>query len=140
MIVTSVTDLLKAFPPEIFWRRHVLAHFAYSEARLAKLYRGTPMHLSQLYADTVKKVALGLIYGPVFPPAYLVTSLSLFNSYLCTRAGIRYWYKRPATVDFEMMMSMRTVSYYTAFSPPSPHEPLGTIVLPSLTTRASRHH
>jgi len=107
LMITASLDFVKAAPPEVFLNRFVKARWVYTQAKLNALYRGPPMYLSQLYAETVKKVALGLIYGPLFPPAYLITSLALFNSYVCTRAGMRYWYRRPAGVDYEMMMTMR---------------------------------
>lgn len=58
-------------------------------------------------AYTVKTTALGLVYGALYPPAYLLTALGLTLSYFCTRCGMRYWYARPSDINQEMMMKMR---------------------------------
>jgi hypothetical protein len=34
-------------------------------------------------------------YGPIYPPAYLLTSIGLLLSYLCTRNGLRHWCSPP---------------------------------------------
>lgn len=52
--------------------------------------------LSLLPSPLHMQVALGLIYGAIFPPAYLITGLALLNSYVCTRAGLRYWCAMPS--------------------------------------------
>ena len=56
----------------------------------------------------VKLVSLGLIYGPINPLAYMLTSLGLGCGWICTRIGIARWYRRPMNVDQEMLMTLRT--------------------------------
>ena len=53
IVVTAAVDFIKAVPPDVLLKRHVLSHFVYSEKRLAALYRGAPMHLSQVLAPSV---------------------------------------------------------------------------------------
>lgn len=82
---------------------------SYTDARRAARSLSNALPSPSFPASRLRQVALALIYGPIFPLSYLITSLALFHSYLCTRAGIRYWYRRPAGVDHSMMMGMRSI-------------------------------
>ena len=66
------------------------------------------MHTGVLYAETVKLVSLGLIYGPINPLAYVFVAIGLAAGWVCTRIGVARWYARPTSVDQEMLMTLRT--------------------------------
>ena len=52
----------------------------------------TPSHtFSPRYGYAIKSAAFGVVYGPIYPPAYLLTTLGLLLSWVCTRFGIRHW-------------------------------------------------
>jgi len=65
-----------------------------------------------MYAQTCKTVAMGMIYGPLYPPAYLITCFALAVSYWGTRMGIKHWYHRPPLVDSDMLDRMIEILFY----------------------------
>ena len=81
--------------------------YAVSQEKQNELWKPEPFNVGVHYALTLKSVALGLVYGPLWPPAYLLTSVGLALSWICTRFGLRHWYRSPANVDADMMMHFR---------------------------------
>eukprot|EP00966_Prymnesium_polylepis_P241655 5588218-Prymnesium_polylepis.1 len=67
------------------------------------LFKPPKMNIGELYAATVKTVAMGLMYGTMYPPAYLITAFALFISFWGTRFSISHWFKRPPAVDTDML-------------------------------------
>ena len=61
------------------------------------------MAIGEFYADAVKTIALGLLYGPLWPPAYAFTAGALLCKYLTTTYGIARWYAKPPAVGEELM-------------------------------------
>ena len=66
-----------------------------------------PFQIGKSYAFCLVAFAMGLMYGPLYPPAYLVVALGLSLKYYATRFGLRHWFGLPPTVDQDMMMSLR---------------------------------
>jgi len=101
------TPLAKIFNSMIILRRYIFGRFAYSQQKLNELYEPCQYDIGIQCAYTVKTTALGLAYGPLYPPAYLLTAIGMLISYFCTRFGMRWWYARPHEINQEMMMRMR---------------------------------
>ena len=79
------------------------------------------MRIGELYAAAAKTFALGVIYGPLFPPAYIMTAAAMLLSYVCTKVAITHWWHKPAAVDERMMLSLSSalgVSALTATTTP----------------------
>ena len=51
------------------------------------------------YASSLKTVGLCLVYAPLWPWAYLLTTIALLFNYGCTKVGVAYWYKKPPMVS-----------------------------------------
>lgn len=60
--------------------------------KLDQLWRPPRMYIAELYANSLKTVALGLVYGPIYPVSYLWSSFAMFFCYACSR----YALSRPA--------------------------------------------
>ena len=61
------------------------------------------MPVGRLYADVVKLVSLCLIYGPLFPFAYLLTAMRLVVQFWATLFTITFLYGRPAALTEKLM-------------------------------------
>ena len=107
LVFNYITPVLKVFNVFPWFNRHVLSRFVYSLPRMASLWTPEPFDVGRQMAYTLKTTALGLTYGAIYPPAYLITAFGLLLSWLCTRCGMRYWYMKPAAVNQKMMMEMR---------------------------------
>jgi hypothetical protein len=94
-------DLLKIVQPLPYIRRHWIT--ARSQKKHNRLWRPPPMRIGDLYASTLKTVALSLAYGPIYPMAYLWSIFAFFFCWMCTRFGISRWFKKPPAVDESMM-------------------------------------
>ena len=108
IVFNGIKEVNKAIPFMALVKRKYVSQFVYSQSKLNEIWKPPKMRMGVLYAETVKIVSLGLIYGPFFPLCFIVTSIALGVSYLCTRFGIARWYSKPPTVDQGMMMTMRT--------------------------------
>ena len=97
----------KVFPIGAILRRRFTK--AKSHAKLRKLWMPQRMYIGDLYANTLKVCALGLITGPLYPISYLWAAFAMVVCNLATSFGISRWYARPPAVDEEMMMALRTV-------------------------------
>ena len=108
LIINSFAkEFPKLFPVLPILQRHFIK--AKSHAKLRKLWKPPRMYVADLYANTLKVCALGLMAGPLYPIAYLWAAFAMLVSNFCTSYGISRWYARPPAVDVEMMMAMRTV-------------------------------
>eukprot|EP00966_Prymnesium_polylepis_P216078 5001885-Prymnesium_polylepis.1 len=65
------------------------------------------MRLGNLYAEATASIGLGLIYGPMYPPAYGLTAAALFSCWLTTKFAITFWYRKPPAVNTEMLDTVR---------------------------------
>ena len=102
-----VTDFNRVVQIPPLFQRYVQGHFAASQIKLNELWAPPRMELGFMYAETFKTLVLGLVYAPIYPPAFVLTSLALFSSFYSTKAGIAFWYMRPASVDGKLMKRMR---------------------------------
>jgi len=94
MLFNYITPLLKAINPGPIINRFIFGRCAYSQLKVRMAY-------------TLKTTALGLVYGPIYPMAYVLTAIGLSFSWLMTRCGMHYWYAMPADVHQDMMMVFR---------------------------------
>ena len=108
VIVNALSkDLLKLLMLPVKVKRLIGARKVASQAKLNSIWQPPQMHIGELYAATVKTLALGLVYGPLYPYIYLLTAFALLFCYVSTRNGIVKWYAKPPAVDDGMMSSMR---------------------------------
>ena len=107
IVLNYSTDAMKAANPAPLINRHFFGRKACSQVKLTELWSPIIFHTGVNYALVIKSVSLGLIYGPLWPCAYLLTAIGLALSYFCTRAGLRHWYRMPANVQGDMMLIMR---------------------------------
>ena len=107
-----------------------------SQAKLSKLFKPPKMHVGELYAATVKTAAMGLMYGILYPPAYLITSFAMMISYWGTRCGISYWFRRPPTIDTDMLDRMIVVLACVQASESS--KPLACVTVPRIERSLAR--
>ena len=108
IVINSVSyDSLQVFNSIAILKRYVLARFVFSERKLATLWKPVPFNMGEKYAYAYVMMALGILYGPLSPPMYFITSFGLFYKWICTRCAMRLWWAFPASINQEMMMSMR---------------------------------
>jgi hypothetical protein len=89
------------------FRRYVLSRTVYSEPMLASFWKPVSFDMGNHYARCLVMMSLGLIYGPLYPLAYLITAVGLILKWLCTRFAMHTWYGFPVNIDQEMMMALR---------------------------------
>jgi len=107
IVANYSTDLLFAFNIAAIAGKYIISVFTFSQRKLRQLWKPQPVQIGTSYSYTLVLFALGLIYGPLYPLAYLLTAVGLGLKWLCTRFGMRHWYGIPPTVDQEMMLSFR---------------------------------
>ena len=66
------------------------------------------MLLGGLYANSLKSVALCLLYAPLWPAAYVLTAVALMLNFLATKFAVSKWWAKPPMVSEEMMEKMRS--------------------------------
>ena len=86
--------------------------------QLNKLWRPITLHVGVQYAFALKTMSMGIMYGPLYPPAYAFTALGLAFSYVATRIALRYYYARPESVSQEMMLQVHKQASKQASSAP----------------------
>jgi len=106
LVNTVAVDFMKTVQPVSQLKRRILAPIFKSQAKIMSLFKPPKMNIGELYAATVKTVAMGLMYGTMYPPAYLITAFALFISFWGTRFSISHWFKRPPAVDTDMLDRM----------------------------------
>ena len=74
------------------------------------------------YSFALKTMAMGIMYGPLYPPAYLFTALGLAFSYLATRVALRYYYARPESVG-QVQYTLRPTGLSHPFALSHSHAP-----------------
>lgn len=108
MLTSSlVTDLLRYIHFPALFQRYVLGKFAASQIRLNQLWAPPRMPLGGIYAETFRSICVGMVYAPIYPPAFLITSFAMFSNLWSTRWAIATWYMRPPLVDGQIMKRMR---------------------------------
>ena len=107
IVCNYITDLMKVANPFPILMRYGFGRYAMSQTKQNELWKPMPFHTGVQYSLIFKSVSLGLVYGPIWPPAYLLTSIGLALSWICTRFGLRHWYRCPANVQGGMMLRMR---------------------------------
>ncbi|KOO31436.1 hypothetical protein Ctob_006002 [Chrysochromulina tobinii] len=78
------------------------------QAKMNELWEPPEMLLGELYASSLKTVGLCLVYAPLWPWAYPLTTIALLFNYGCTKVGVAYWYKKPPMVSEELMTKFRS--------------------------------
>ena len=68
---------------------------AVSQSQLDRLWTPPRFQFAQHYASTLKALSLCLVYAPLYPPAYLITSVLLFFAYACYKGALKMWYHKP---------------------------------------------
>lgn len=101
------TEGLKLFQYMALFNRYIRAPFVVSQQRKNELWQPPEMPLGEMYAATVKAVALTLVYAPMWPLAYLVSAVGLFLAFWCSKLAIIFWYAAPPLVDAAMTERMR---------------------------------
>ena len=86
------------FRPKSLFNRYIRSHFITSQHKLNKLWKPPRMPVGRLYANVVKDVSLCIVYGPIFPLAYLLTAVRLALSFWTNLFTITYFFGRPATL------------------------------------------
>ena len=107
IVLNFITDLMKVVNIYPLFMHYYAYYFAVSQTKQNEMWRPIPFNAGVQYAFTLKSVALGLVYGPIWPFAYLLTSIGLALAWICTRFGLRHWYRHPSNVKGDMMMQMR---------------------------------
>jgi hypothetical protein len=102
-------DANKVIQPESLFKRYVVARFQFSQVKQDRWFTPPRMHIGEMYAATIKTIGMGLLYGPLYPPIYLITAFGCLFCYWCTRYGISRWFRRPAAVNVEMFAEMQNV-------------------------------
>jgi len=107
LIGTSlVSELAGMFRPKSLFNRYIRSHFITSQHKLNRLWKPPRMPVGRLYANVVKDVSLCIVYGPIFPLAYLLTAVRLALSFWTNLFTITYFFGRPAALTEKMMNSM----------------------------------
>ena len=99
IVSNGLITVLQVVQPAILLSRHVLARCVVSQAKMNELWEPPEMLLGELYASSLKTVGLCLVYAPLWPWAYLLTTIALLFNYGCTKVGVAYWYKKPPMVS-----------------------------------------
>jgi len=93
--------------PESLFRRKVLGRSAIGQPSLDRLFAPPKILFAEIHASTIKALAIGLIYAPLWPPAFGLTAVLLLFSFCCYRLALRFWYARPPPLDETLMDRMR---------------------------------
>ena len=108
MIFNCITDLSRVFDPSAYLRHHLVFPFeAYSQAKAERIMSPPKFHIGLHYAFASKIFALGLVFGPIFPFAFLITSIGLAFRWLSAKLDLKYKSKRPVSVNHGMLMQLR---------------------------------
>ena len=91
MLTNAAVTTIQVVQPGPLLQRYCFARLVVSQHRLNQLWAPPDMLLGELYASTIKTVALCLVYAPLWPPAYIVTALALLLNYVCTKFAVAYW-------------------------------------------------
>ena len=90
------------FRPKSLFNRYIRSHFITSQHKLNKLWKPPRMPVGRLYANVVKDVSLCIVYGPIFPLAYLLTAVRLALSFWTNLFTITYFFGRPVTLTLTL--------------------------------------
>ena len=103
-----IVDVQNAFNPSAILAKYIHSRLAYSPRTLKKLWQPKPLNLGAAYSYAFVAFSMGLVLGPLFPIAYLLTALGLALKWICTRFALRHWQSNSCpTVDQEMMLTFR---------------------------------
>merc|ERR1740124_1342728 len=104
--MSMLSEVGGMFRPKSIFNRYIRARFITSQHKLNRLWKPPRMPVGRLYANVVKDVSLCIIYGPIFPLAYLLTAVRLALSFWTNLFTITYFFGRPAALTEKMMTSM----------------------------------
>jgi hypothetical protein len=76
--------------PNLLLPRLYLARGVVSQLRLNRLWLPPPIDLALIYAMSFKVVTLGLLYGAVWPPAYLLSAVAQWLVYFSTKFSLAH--------------------------------------------------
>eukprot|EP00966_Prymnesium_polylepis_P098529 2281626-Prymnesium_polylepis.1 len=65
------------------------------------------MFVGERYAQVFKAVAICLIYAPLWPLSYSLCVASLLAQYAANKFCLAFWWKRPESVDDDLLAKMR---------------------------------
>ena len=102
-----VTNFMRFVHIPAWFKRQVLGRFASSQIKLNQLWAPPRFPIGVIYAETFRSLAMGLVYAPLYPPAFLFTACALCTSFYSTKFAISRWYMTPPLVDGRMMKRMR---------------------------------
>ena len=111
-----ITDFLRATQIDRLFNRYVRGRFAASQIKLNQLYAPPPMAFGHLYAETFRTLSIGVVYAPIYPPAFILTALALLLSFYATKFAIAHWYMRPPLVDGQLMKRFRNACSFLLFA------------------------
>ena len=108
IVVNTLTyNSLRLFQYLPLIQRVVLSNFVATQEKLTFYFKPPEMMIGTMYSETAATIGLGLIYGPLYPPAYALTAIAMFIAWLTTKFSISFWYKRPPSVNTEMLDAVR---------------------------------
>ena len=89
LMVTSalITDFNRVAQLDRVFKRRVLGLYASSQIRLNQLWAPPKMLIGNMYAESFRSLALGLVYAPIYPLAFLLTAYSLAQSFYATKVN-----------------------------------------------------
>ena len=102
-----IKEFTKMTQPVAWFQRFVRGRFARSQLRLNSLWSPPEMLIGELFAEIVKSVGLCLLFAPLYPPLYLLTSLCLLLSFVGDKYAISYWWKNPPSLRHDLMERLR---------------------------------
>jgi len=87
----------------------LLARFTSDPHRLRTLHLPPRMPLGDMYAATVRTVSLGMVYAPLFPPAFLLSAVAMLLSFCATKVGVCYHWARPPNMGEDLLERLCTM-------------------------------
>lgn len=107
LVFQVVTPFTRHAQLRVWLERLLLKRSVASQLKMDRLYKRRRFDVGKSVAFTAKVVALGLVYGPIFPAGYMVAALVMLWTYAMVRMGLRASYARPDAVSQELLMTLR---------------------------------
>jgi len=106
MVVPEVAKVLRV---DMLLKRFILAPLARSQTKVEELLMPPEATIGEFYAGLSKTVALGLIYGPAMPLAFLVCTVTMAISYAANKVALLRVYKPPPVINEGLSEKFRWV-------------------------------
>lgn len=107
MLFYYANDMALVFNAIPILKRGILSRFTYSETQLLEYWKPISFQMGDQYARCLNTMSLALVFGPIYPIAYIITAMGLVFKYFCARIAMKTWMGFPANIDQEMMMALR---------------------------------